>query len=54
MVPRTVNALKDFMGIFAKIPEIDHVTTKDTIETALTRVFEDWAEDYADKIDYHT
>ena len=51
-LPRTVNALKDFMGIFTKIPEIDHVTTQDAIEKALTRVFDDWAEDYAAKIDY--
>ncbi|MBE9533084.1 MAG: methane monooxygenase [Proteobacteria bacterium] len=51
-LPGTVTALKDFMGIFSTIPEIDHVTTPDAIEAALTRVFEDWKEDYADKIGY--
>ncbi|MCX7075202.1 MAG: aromatic/alkene monooxygenase hydroxylase subunit beta [Methylococcales bacterium] len=51
-LPQTVNALKDFMGIFAKIPEIKGVTSKDAIEAALERVFEDWERDYAHPVDY--
>ena len=51
-LPRTVNALKDFMGIFAKIPEIKGVNDKPAIEAALGRVFEDWKRDYADPIGY--
>jgi methane monooxygenase component A beta chain len=51
-LPQTVNALKDFMGIFAKIPEVKGVTSKDAIEAALERVFEDWERDYAHHVDY--
>ena len=51
-LPRTVQALHDFMGIFAKIPEIAGVTCKDSVEAALDRVLSDWQEDYADKISY--
>jgi methane monooxygenase component A beta chain len=51
-LPRTVNALKDFMGIFSKIPEIKGVTSKDAIQAALERVFDDWERDYADPIGY--
>jgi hypothetical protein len=51
-LPRTVNALKDFMGIFTKIPEIKGVTSKDAIQAALERVFEDWKRDFADPIGY--
>jgi len=51
-LPKTVNALKDFMGIFAKLPEIKGVTSKDAVEAALGRVFDDWKRDYADKIGY--
>jgi methane monooxygenase component A beta chain len=51
-LPRTVNALKDFMGIFAKIPTIAGVTDKAAVEAALGRVFEDWKRDYADPIGY--
>jgi len=51
-LPRTVNALKDFMGIFAKLPEIKGVTSKDAVNAALERVFDDWKRDYADKIGY--
>ena len=51
-LPRTINALKDFMGIFAKIPEIKGVSDKPAIEAALVRVFEDWERDYAAPIGY--
>jgi methane monooxygenase component A beta chain len=51
-LPRTVNALKDFMGIFEKIPEIENVTSENAIEDALIRVFGDWKRDYADPISY--
>ncbi|TAN65935.1 MAG: methane monooxygenase [Methylobacter sp.] len=51
-LPRTVDSLKDFMGIFAKIPEIKGVTSKDAVEAALERVFDDWKRDCADPISY--
>lgn len=51
-LPRTVQALHDFMGIFEKIPEIENVTCKEAVQTALDRVLTDWQEDYADKISY--
>ena len=40
------------MGIFTKIPEIKGVTSKDAIQAALERVFDDWKRDYADPIGY--
>lgn len=51
-LPKTVNALKDFMGIFAKIPTIAGVSDKPAIEVALNRVFDDWKRDFADPIGY--
>lgn len=51
-LPRTVQALHDFMGIFENIPEIAGVTSKDAVEAALARVLDDWQTDYADKISY--
>lgn len=51
-LPRTVQALQDFMGIFAKIPEIPGVTCKESVEAALGRVLDDWKIDYADKVSY--
>ncbi len=51
-LPKTVQALQDFMGIFAKIPTIPGVTSKDAVEAALERVFDDWKIDYADKVSY--
>lgn len=51
-LPRTVDSLKDFMGIFSKIPEIKGVTSKDAVEAALERVFDDWKRDCADPISY--
>lgn len=51
-LPRTVQALQDFMGIFTKIPTIPGVTSKDAVEAALERVFDDWKLDYADKVSY--
>jgi len=51
-LPRTVDSLTGFMGIFSKIPEIKGVTSKDAVEAALERVFDDWKRDYADPISY--
>jgi methane monooxygenase component A beta chain len=51
-LPRTVNALKDFMAIYATIPEIKGVSDKPAIEAALVRVFADWKRDFADPINY--
>jgi len=51
-LPRTVASLRDFMGIFSKIPVIPGVTSKDAIEAALIRVFDDWKRDNADPISY--
>ncbi len=51
-LPRTVNALKDFMAIYTTIPEIKGVSDKPAIEAALIRVFADWKRDFADPINY--
>lgn len=51
-LPRTVQALHDFMGIFENIPEIEGVTSRAAVQAALDRVLSDWQEDYADKISY--
>lgn len=53
-LPQTVNALKDFMGIYAKSTEIKGVTDKAAVEAALGRVFQDWEENFADPIGYKT
>jgi len=46
----TLGAMRDFMGIFAKLPA--GVTNKDEITASLYRVVDDWIEDYASKIDF--
>lgn len=47
----TVTALRDFMGIFARLPE-NGKTTRDEIVQSVNRVVDDWVEDYADKVDF--
>lgn len=51
-LPRTVQALQDFMGIYARLPVIAGVSDKASVEAALGRVFDDWKLDYADKVSY--
>ncbi len=51
-LPRTVNALKDFLGIYSKVKQIPGVTDKAGVEAALNRLFDDWKVDYADKVSY--
>ena len=46
----TIAALRDFMGLYAKLPA--GTTNKDEITASLNRVVDDWIEDYASKIDY--
>ncbi len=46
----TVSALRDFMGIFAKLPA--GTTSKEEIKASLERVVDDWIEDHASKIDF--
>ena len=46
----TVEALRDFMGIFASLPK--GVEGKDEIVASLERVVDDWIEDYASRIDF--
>jgi methane monooxygenase component A beta chain len=48
----TIAALKDFVGLYAKIPPIAGVTEKAAVTEAVSRVISDWVTDYADKIDY--
>ncbi|MDD2876558.1 MAG: hypothetical protein PHT60_07065 [Acidiphilium sp.] len=48
---QTVTALKDFMGLYDKVPVIAGVTDEASVKEALTRVFSDWVHDYVDKID---
>jgi len=47
---QTVNALRDFVGIFALLPA--GTTTREEITASLYRVVDDWAEDYAGKIGF--
>ena len=49
-LPMTVDALRDFMGIYAKTDKIAGVTDKDAVGVALDRVIGDWVPDYAQKI----
>jgi methane monooxygenase component A beta chain len=51
-LPRTVQALQDFMGIYAKLPVVAGVSDKASVEAALNRVFDDWKVDFADKVSY--
>jgi len=51
-LPRTVQALQDFMGIFAKISKIPGVTDRAAVEAALGRVVDDWLVDFADRVSY--
>jgi methane monooxygenase component A beta chain len=48
----TVDALKDFLGLYQKIPAIAGVTDKKSVTEAVARVVADWVTDYADKIDF--
>ena len=48
----TITALKDFVGLYAKIPPIAGVTDKASVTEAVSRVISDWVHDYADKIDF--
>jgi len=46
----TIGALRDFMGLFAKLPA--GTTDREEIELSLTRVVDDWIEDHASRIDF--
>jgi methane monooxygenase component A beta chain len=46
----TLGAMRDFMGLFAKLPA--GITNKDEITASLYRVVDDWIEDYASRIDF--
>ncbi|QXP88077.1 aromatic/alkene monooxygenase hydroxylase subunit beta [Methylococcus capsulatus] len=46
----TIAALRDFMGLFAKLPA--GTTDKEEITASLYRVVDDWIEDYASRIDF--
>ncbi|MDD5034390.1 MAG: aromatic/alkene monooxygenase hydroxylase subunit beta [Methylococcaceae bacterium] len=48
---KTLDALRDFMGIFAKVPRIENVTCGEAVTAAVSRVVDDWIADYANKID---
>ncbi|MDJ0448375.1 aromatic/alkene monooxygenase hydroxylase subunit beta [Methylocystis sp. JR02] len=49
---RSVNALKDFVGIYAKVEKVAGATDRAGVSEALQRVFGDWKVDYADKIGF--
>jgi methane monooxygenase component A beta chain len=49
---RTVQALQDFLGIYALLPVVAGATDKTSVEAALNRIFDDWKVDVADKISY--
>ncbi len=51
-LPRTVQALHDFMGLYAKLPSVPGLTDKEAVAESLSRVFDDWKVDYADKVSY--
>lgn len=47
---KTIIALQDFMGIFAKLPA--GTTSREEIKYSVERVVDDWIEDHASKIDF--
>jgi methane monooxygenase component A beta chain len=49
---RTVEAMRDFMGIYAKVADIPGVTGKAAVQETVINVLSDWKEDYADAIDF--
>ncbi|GEO42677.1 hypothetical protein SAE02_68250 [Skermanella aerolata] len=51
-LPHTIDALGDFVAIYQRISLIRGVTDKASIEESVERVICDWAQDYADRIDF--
>ena len=49
---RTVEALRDFMGMYAKVNEIPGVTDKASVLQSVIHVLNDWKEDYAEAIGF--
>ena len=49
---KSVAALKDFVGLYAKVEKVAGATDRAGVCEALHRVFGDWKIDYADKIGY--
>jgi methane monooxygenase component A beta chain len=49
---KSVAALKDFVGLYAKVESVAGATDRAGVSEALHRVFGDWKTDYADKIGY--
>lgn len=49
---RSVAALRDFIGLYAKVENVAGATDRASVSEALHRVFSDWKTDYADKIGY--
>ncbi len=49
---KTVEALRDFMGMYAKVNTIPGVTDKAAVQQSVVQVLNDWKEDYANAIDF--
>ncbi|WP_020174570.1 aromatic/alkene monooxygenase hydroxylase subunit beta [Methyloferula stellata] len=48
----TADSLHDFLGIYAKVEKVPGLSDKAGIIAAVSRVVNDWVEDYAKKIDF--
>lgn len=51
-LPRTVEALRDFMGIYAKVHRVEGMNDAKTVAARVENVLTDWMEDYASGIDF--
>ena len=51
-LPKTAEALHDFLGIYAKVDKVQGISDPASIKAAVARVVNDWVADYANKIDF--
>ena len=49
---KTVEAMRDFMGIYAKVDKVQGVSDAAAVTATVRRVLADWTEDYANGIDF--
>ena len=49
---KTVEAMRDFIGIYAKVDKIQASAMPASIKATVRRVLDDWTEDYANGIDF--
>jgi methane monooxygenase component A beta chain len=49
---KTVEAMRDFMGIYAKVDKVQGLSDAAAVTATVRRVLADWTEDYANGIDF--